>query len=429
MTDFNPLDEGHTTSTGVQYPPFPIYSDPAKYEHPLTAWQHYDEIDLEAAWQIPVDNERYDTKSSKYWPYWKSPRSPQNYPAKPKDSFLHRMIVRPRADFDLDTEFTGNRMPQQEWLDRYGGVRTTHWVNFNHRPPTNFRAMHIPGGWIFYWDYPEEYYSEGTSHAVNAARVLLRPIDERGSCRLFGGNLRSQGNGHPAGPWTCGPPPGFEPGQVFDAILQVESKFDCGPIVGPLPVILTEAKPPPPWSGRHQFGMQVWNSRWVDETMFPGFEPLTETEIDEITQDLIVESNSLAVRANIDAIRIPASDVQIALTGAGLDYQFKALDRNYTAVQRKHLTEFLAADLTEDNTYQGDAYDIDNYAFALCASAGLHLGNSCGMILDRASSWAYNVFLVHDEGAVTVVLVDPEADQIMSGPVSHTRESGIIFWP
>ena len=143
-------------------------------------------------------------------------------------------------------------------------------------------------------------------------------------------------------------------------------------------------------------------------------------------QDTDDGTDSLADRAASAAINVPEAQVIDALTAAGSELEWCGLDTTYKAVSTVHLAEFLDLDQVNTGNYLAESWDCDNFAVAFTASANQVLGNSVGVMVDVSASHAYNAVLTHDDGAVRVVFVEPQTDEI---GIQHDMTSGFVVWP
>ena len=138
------------------------------------------------------------------------------------------------------------------------------------------------------------------------------------------------------------------------------------------------------------------------------------------------DTDSLAERAASAAITIPEAQVKQALTTAGSQLEWYGLDSEYTAISTVHLKEFLDLDTANKAQYLAESWDCDNFAVALTANANKYLGNSVGVMVDVSASHAYNAALVHDDGAVRIMFIEPQTDET---DIKHEMSSGFIVWP
>ena len=332
----------------------------------------------------------------------------------------------------LNREISGLRMRQNGTFARR--------INTELPSPTNFRSEHVPGKWIFRWDWTGDY-SE-----IDHVRIWLKPSDERGLARTWYGALRnSSGNGDPAGPWVCDFPgalvegseidgqwsqTNFLVGTIFDAILEPCSKYQ-GSAAPTKPIAVRTTQPSLRLSDGDGISLSLGSSR-----LFEPFNPLTDNELLIITGNLQTEINNLSIRASRSAMIISANDIGTLLHEAGAGkLSFFPLDQEYTAVEESILLEFLNDDKTNHVSYVAGSWDCDNFATELCSEASKVIGNCCGIVVDYSGGHAYNVFVVHNDQVAKLVFVEPQSDQIvvkgdtLSTAEAYKMEEGYIHWP
>ena len=159
----------------------------------------------------------------------------------------------------------------------------------------------------------------------------------------------------------------------------------------------------------------------------PDPEPAPEPEPQEGTvDDTDDDTDSLAERVASRAIKVPEDEVKLALTTAGSQLEWYGLDSEYTAISTVHLKEFLDLDTANKAQYLAESWDCDNFAVSLTANANKHLGNSVGVMVDVSASHAYNAALVHEDGVVRIMFIEPQTDET---DIKHEMSSGFIVWP
>ena len=113
-------------------------------------------------------------------------------------------------------------------------------------------------------------------------------------------------------------------------------------------------------------------------------------------------------------------------------FQPITLDSTFMCVSAKKMDEFIEFDRTDKKQYVSEVYDCDDFARDFSRNATRMGVTSVGVVLDRASSHAYNVVLTSDKGVLKCRAYEPqESDEkrcwVKLGEGSYKAKSGYII--